>query len=101
YDTASDFLQRAGDAYGAYGRQTSRWYEWSVRILGARLALRRATLDEAVARADEIVQAGAPPFDALQATLIAGEARTPANRPEEAERRLATAGDALDPMIAT
>src|SRR5262245_33309406 len=40
YDTANDFLQRAGDAYGAYGRETSRWYEWSVRVLGARLALR-------------------------------------------------------------
>ena len=100
YDTASDFLQRAGDAYGAYGRQTSRWYEWSVRVLGARLALRRSTLDEAVARADEIVQAGAPPFDALQATLIAVEALTAANRLEEAEQRLATAADALDPRIA-
>src|SRR4029077_3922941 len=41
YETASDFLTRASDAYGAYGRQTSRWYEWSVRALGARLALRR------------------------------------------------------------
>jgi tetratricopeptide (TPR) repeat protein len=41
YDTAADFLARASDAYGAYGRQTSRWYEWSVRVLGARLALRR------------------------------------------------------------
>jgi hydrogenase-4 transcriptional activator len=100
YDTASDFLQRAGDAYGAYGRQTSKWYEWSVRVLGARLALRRATLDEAVARADEIVQAGAPPFDSLQATLIAVEALTAANRLEEAEQRLAVAADALDPRIA-
>jgi hydrogenase-4 transcriptional activator len=100
YDTASDFLQRAGDAYGAYGRQTSKWYEWSVRVLGARLALRRATLDEAVARADEIVRAGAPPFDSLQATLIAVEALTAANRLEEAEQRLTAAADALDPRIA-
>ena len=49
YDTASEFLGRASDAYGAYGRQTSQWYEWSVRVLGARLALRRGALDEAVA----------------------------------------------------
>ncbi len=83
YDTASDFLDRAGEAYGAYGRETSRWYEWSVRVLGARLALRRATLEDAVSRADEIVQAGAPPFDALQATLIAVEALTTGNRLEE------------------
>ena len=100
YDTASDFLARASEAYGAYGRQTSQWYEWSVRVLGARLALRRAALDEAVARVDEILQAGAPPFDALQATLIAAEALTAANRLTEAEQRLQVAADALDPKVA-
>src|SRR5580765_2577460 len=100
YDTASDFLDRAGEAYGAYGRETSRCYEWSVRVLGARLALRRATLEDAVSRADEIVQAGAPPFDSLQATLIAVEALTTGNRLEEAQQRLAAAADALDPRVA-
>jgi DNA-binding NtrC family response regulator/tetratricopeptide (TPR) repeat protein len=100
YDTASEFLARASEAYGAYGRQTSQWYEWSVRVLGARLALRRSALDEAVARVDEILQAGAPPFDALQATLIAAEALTGANRLAEAEQRLAAAADALDPKVA-
>src|SRR6267378_229793 len=100
YDTASDFLGRASEAFGAYGRQTSQWYEWSVRVLGARLAMRRGALDEAVALADEILQAGAPPFDSLQATLIAAEALTAANRLPEAERRLASAADALDPKNA-
>jgi DNA-binding NtrC family response regulator/tetratricopeptide (TPR) repeat protein len=100
YDTASDFLGRASEAYGAYGRLTSHWYEWSVRVLGARLALRRAALDDAVARVDEILQAGAPPFDALQATLIGAEALTLANRIPEAEARLAAAADALDPRLA-
>src|SRR5438105_6672857 len=100
YESASDFLSQAGDAYGAYGRQTSRWYEWSVRVLGARLALRRGALDEAVAKADEILEAGAPPADALQATLIAAEALIAADRREEADQRLATAADALDPTIA-
>ena len=28
-------------AYGAYGAQTSSWYEWSIRVLEARLAARR------------------------------------------------------------
>jgi hydrogenase-4 transcriptional activator len=97
YDTASDFLGRASEAYGAYGRQTSQWYEWSVKVLGARLALRRGALDDAVARADEVLQAGAPPFDSLQATLIAAEALTLANRLLEAEARLAAAADSLDP----
>jgi DNA-binding NtrC family response regulator/tetratricopeptide (TPR) repeat protein len=100
YEAADDFLARASDAYGAYGRQTSRWYEWSVRVLSARIALRRGALDEAVAKADEILQAGAPPFDALQATLIAAEALTSSGRLAEAEQRLATAAVALDPTTA-
>src|SRR5262249_62128019 len=44
--------------------------------------------------------AGAPPFDALQATLIAAEALTAANRLAEAEQRVARAADALDPKVA-
>jgi DNA-binding NtrC family response regulator/tetratricopeptide (TPR) repeat protein len=100
YDVAAEFLGRASEAYGAYGRQTSQWYEWSVRVLGARLALRRGMLDEAVIRADEILSSGAPPFDALQATLIAAEASTLADRIPEAEQRLAAASDALDPRVA-
>src|SRR5258706_16457199 len=63
YDTARDFLGRASEAYGAYGRQTSHWYEWSVRVLSARLALRSGSHDEALSRADEILHAGAPPLD--------------------------------------
>src|SRR5215472_18548655 len=100
YETASDFLARAGEAYGAYGRQTSQWYEWSVRVLGARLALRRGALDQAVSLADEILQAGAPPFDALQATLIAAEALTLADRLSEAEQRLIAVADTIDPKTA-
>ena len=71
-----------------------------MRVLGARLALRRGALDEALSGADEILQAGAPPFDALQATLIAAEALTAADRLDEAEQRLASAADALDPKVA-
>ena len=44
YENAAEYLQRAADAYGAYGRQTSRWYEWSVRVItrAARDAARHA-----------------------------------------------------------
>ena len=97
YDMASDHLARAGEEYGAYGRQTSRWYEWGVRVLSARLALKRGAPVEAVALAQDILQANAPPVDALQATLIAAEALTAADRLEEAEQRLASAVDTLDP----
>jgi DNA-binding NtrC family response regulator/tetratricopeptide (TPR) repeat protein len=100
YDVAAEFLSRASEAYGAYGRQTSHWYEWSVRVLGSRLALRRGMLDEAIVRADEILTSGAPPFDALQATLIAAEALTLAGRAADAEQRLGSASEALDPRVA-
>ena len=100
YDVASEFLGRASEAYGAYGRQTSRWYEWSVRVLSARLALRRGALDDAVAQADEILAAGAPPFEGLEATLIAAEAFTAAGRLTEAAQRVALAGERLDPRVA-
>ena len=88
YETASEFLARASEAYGAYGLQTSKWYEWSVRVLGARLALRRGALDEAAATRGRDPRAGAPPFDALQATLIAAEAIVAAGRVDEAAQRL-------------
>jgi DNA-binding NtrC family response regulator/tetratricopeptide (TPR) repeat protein len=100
YDTAADFLGRAGDAYGAYGRQTSQWYEWSVRVLGARLAMRRGDLDPAVRLADEILQSDAPPVEALQATLIAADALTACGKLADAEQRLAWAADRLDPQTA-
>src|SRR5262249_27345874 len=100
YDTASEFLGRASEAYGAYGRQASQWYEWSVRVLSARLALRRGELAGAVAQADEIRQAGAPPLAALQATLIAAEALAGDNRLDDAQQRLAAASDVLDPKVA-
>src|SRR5262249_13212831 len=100
YDTASEFLARASEDYGAYRRQRNQWYAWSVRVHAAGLELGGAAVDEAVARVDEILQAGAPPFDALQATLIAAEALTAANRLAEAEQRLAAAADALDPRVA-
>src|SRR5438477_6295939 len=97
YDTASEFLARASEAYGAYGRQTSQWYEWSVRVLNARLAVRRGALDQALTLAADILAAGAPPFESLQATLIAAEALVGAGRLTEAEQRLAAAADSLDP----
>ncbi len=96
YDVASDFLARASDAYGAYGRQTSRWYEWSVRALSARLALRRGDFAGALAQADDMVAAGAPAFDALQAALIAADALMADGALAEAGRRLATAAEGLD-----
>ena len=100
YDQASDYLQLASDSYGAYGRETSHWYEWSVRVLRARLAMKSGALDEAVRLADDIVSSGAPPFDTLQARLIAAEALTSANHIALAGERLAAVADTLDARVA-
>ena len=98
YEHAAEYLQRAADAYGAYGRQTSRWYEWSVRVISARLAIRRGTPDAALAAADEIARSpAAPPAEALQGELIAIEALLAADRLDEAEHRLGQVESRLDP----
>jgi DNA-binding NtrC family response regulator/tetratricopeptide (TPR) repeat protein len=98
YENAAEYLQRAAEAYGAYGRQTSRWYEWSVRVITARLAIRRGAPDEALSLADEIAgSSAAPPAEAMQAALIAVEALLAADRPDEAERRLTSVESRLDP----
>jgi len=100
YAKASDFLGLASDSYGAYGRETSQWYEWSVRVLRARLALKSGALDEAVKLADGIVSSGAPPFDMMQATLIAAEALTAGNQLAQAAERLQAVSDKLDARVA-
>jgi DNA-binding NtrC family response regulator/tetratricopeptide (TPR) repeat protein len=98
YEHAAEYLQRAAEAYGAYGRQTSRWYEWSVRVISARLAIRRGTPDAALAAADEIARSpAAPPAEALQGELIAIEALLAAGRLDEAEHRLGQVETRLDP----
>jgi DNA-binding NtrC family response regulator/tetratricopeptide (TPR) repeat protein len=98
YENASEYLQRAANAYGAYGRQTNRWYEWSVRAITARLAIRRGAPQDALAIADEIAQSpAAPPAEALQAELIGIEALLDASRLDEAGERLAQVESRLDP----
>ncbi len=44
---------RRARRYGTYGLQASRWYEWSVRLLTARLALRRGQRADALQQATE------------------------------------------------
>ena len=98
YERAADYLRQASDAYGAYGTQTMRWYEWSLKVLGVKLAIRRRAYDEAVAMADALAQApGVPPADAIQADLAACEAMVAAGRIDDAEHRLEACESRLDP----
>jgi hydrogenase-4 transcriptional activator len=98
YERAEEYLRLAGEAYGAYGTHTMRWYEWSLKVLGVKLATRRQAYDEAVAMADALARVpGVPQSDTIQADLAACEALIGAGRLREAEERLAACEGRLDP----
>jgi hydrogenase-4 transcriptional activator len=89
HESADRCLQKAREAYGEYGTQTSRWYQWSLRVLEARVALRRGQPGPAVAIASDIAKSlDAPGGYVLQAELIAVEALLVSNLTDEAQRRL-------------
>jgi hydrogenase-4 transcriptional activator len=87
HDQASRSLQKAREAYGE--ALASRWYQWSIRTLEARLALRRRDPEEALEGATQVARAeGAPAGYLLQAELIAIEALLALGRTDEARVRL-------------
>jgi DNA-binding NtrC family response regulator/tetratricopeptide (TPR) repeat protein len=87
HDQASRCLQKAREAYGEM--LASRWYQWSVRVLEARLAGRRGDAETALAVAGEVASSSdAPGVYPLQAELIAIEALLALGRTELAQRRL-------------
>ncbi len=101
YERAEEYLRHASEAYGAYGTQTMRWYEWSLKVLGVKLAIRSGKFDEALQMADELARtAGVPPAEAIQADLAACEALVAAERIGEAEQRIASCEGRLDPRSA-
>jgi DNA-binding NtrC family response regulator/tetratricopeptide (TPR) repeat protein len=98
YDAAENRLRQAGEAYGTYGHHAPRWYEWSVRLLTARLALRRGARADALRLATEIESTpGVPPADAMQAELLATESLLADGRIDEAEQHLVLISARLDP----
>ena len=98
YESAADHLKHASEAFGQYGRETSRWYEWSVRVITARLANRRGRPDDALRDADALIHAdGAPPAERLDAELIAAEALLLSGRPADADARLQAVESRIDP----
>jgi len=96
HDEASRCLQRATEAYGP--TVASRWYQWSVRALEARVALRRGDGASALAIAAEVAgSSDAPAVYALQAELIAIESLLTLGRIEEAEQRLEAISGRVEP----
>jgi DNA-binding NtrC family response regulator/tetratricopeptide (TPR) repeat protein len=98
HEKASRCLHKAREAYGEYGTQTSRWYQWSLRVLEARLALRRGQFGPAMAEAAEVARSSeAPAVYTLQAELIALEALLASGMTEEAESRLDAVTSRIQP----
>jgi DNA-binding NtrC family response regulator len=98
YGRAEEYLRLASEAYGAYGTQTMRWYEWSLKVLAVKLAVRRGAFSEALVMADELAHsAGVPPTEAIQGDLAGCEALLALGRTQEAERRLNGCEERLDP----
>jgi hydrogenase-4 transcriptional activator len=98
YERAGEYLRLAREAYGSPGTQTMRWYEWSLRVLGVKLAIRRGAFDEALTIANELTStAGVPPAEVIQAELAACEALLAAGRTGEAHQRLTACESRLDP----
>ena len=101
YERAGEYLRQASEAYSAHSSQNMKWYEWSLRVLGVKLAIRRGACDEAVRQAEEMVRTtGVPPSEAIQAELAACEALVAAGRVAEAEQRLESCEGRLDPRAA-
>ena len=94
HDEATESLERARTAYGE--ARTSGWYQWSVRVLDARVALRRGDSARALDLCRELAgDSEAPAFYAIQADLIAVEALLALGQTIEAQALL----DATTPRV--
>ena len=101
YDEAEEHLRHAFEAYGTLGGQAMRWYEWSLRVLDVKLAIRRGVYDRAIGMAKELTETtGVPAIEVTRAELAACEAFVAAGRIEEAVTMLQQAEGRLDPRSA-
>ncbi len=96
HDAATRALEKAREAYGE--TLASRWYQWSVRVLDARLALRRGQPARALTIAVDVAASrDAPDVYVLQAELITIEALLLLGRVDEAQQRLDTVAGRIQP----
>jgi DNA-binding NtrC family response regulator/tetratricopeptide (TPR) repeat protein len=100
HEAASRFLTKAREAYGDQASHSNRWYMWSIRVLEARLAVRRGEHPTALALAAEMSRSTEVPAGyALQAELIAVEALLASTRADEAQQRLDAIAGRISPAV--
>ena len=98
HDEAARAVEKAKEAYGEYGTQTSRWYDWGLKVLEARLALRRGQERTALAMANDIASMeGIPAAYAILGELIAIEALLASGNHSESQERLETVAKRIQP----
>ena len=98
YSEVSRCLEKAREAYGDQAVHATRWYQWSLRVLAARLALRKGDYEQAIPLSTSVGQSpDAPASYALQAELIAAEALLASGRQEDARARLNAIGERVQP----
>jgi hydrogenase-4 transcriptional activator len=96
HDQAARCLLKAREAYGE--TLASRWYQWSVRALEARVALRRGDATSALAISGEVAASNdTPAIYALQAELTAIESLLALGRTDDAEHRLEAISSRVEP----
>jgi DNA-binding NtrC family response regulator/tetratricopeptide (TPR) repeat protein len=96
HDHAARCLLKAREAYGE--TLSSRWYQWSVRALEARVALRRGDATSALAVSGEVAESSdTPAIYALQSELTAIESLLALGRIDDAERRLEAISTRVEP----
>jgi DNA-binding NtrC family response regulator/tetratricopeptide (TPR) repeat protein len=96
HEQATRCLLKAREAYGE--TVASRWYQWSVRALEARVALRRGDASSALAASAEVAGSGdVPALYALQAELTAIESLLALGRIDEAQGRLDAVSARVEP----
>jgi hydrogenase-4 transcriptional activator len=98
HEEATRAVEKAKEAYGEYGARTSRWYHWGLKILEARLALRRGQDRAALAMANDIgSMEGIPATYAILGELIAIEALLASRDHTESQQRLENIAKRIQP----
>jgi DNA-binding NtrC family response regulator/tetratricopeptide (TPR) repeat protein len=97
-EEAARAIVRAKDAYGEYGTQTARWYDWGLRVLEARLTLRRGEARAALTMGNDIASMeGIPAVYAILGELIAIEALLATGASGECQERLESVALRIQP----
>ena len=98
HDLAAESLERARAAYGE--SPTSHWYQWSVRLLDARVAIRRGDAQRALTLSREVSSAaGVPATYGLQSDLIAVESLLALRRTSDAQAQLDAIAPRVEPSV--